>query len=171
MSGNGEPCHHVDGKIFCKDDFILSGHSRTLKKCHGCSSPITGRCLQALSEFYHPYCFKCSICYKGLEADPFTINPTNKVMCLEDFHKLYSPKCAKCQDTIFPIENTGILVRVKASNRDFHLDCFCCEVCGERLGGEEDGAYCYPLSGIFMCKKCHVDCINDEEKNREMRRK
>ena len=151
----------MDGKIFCSQDFLLSGHSRSQKTCKSCSEVIAGRSVQALASFYHPDCFKCSLCHTLLENDQFTVNTQNKVLCLPDFHKLYSPKCGKCEETIYPIEKTGILVRVRSMNQDFHLDCFVCEMCGQHLGGE-DGSPCYPLSGVFLCKKCHVGCLHKE---------
>ena len=156
----------MDGKIFCDKDFILSGYTRNYKKCKVCSEIIIGKSLRALASIYHPECFKCNLCNKMLENEQFTVNPQNKVLCLNDFHKMYSPKCGKCQDTIYPVEKTGILVRVEAMNHDFHVDCFACEICGQHLGGE-DGSQCYPLSGLFMCKKCHVGCLHQEIRDRK----
>ena len=70
--------------------------------------------------------------------------------CLEDYCELHAPKCHKCDKTIFTLdEETGIIVRIQvggavtvtaagagllqAMDRDYHLECFSCELCGCQL--------------------------------------
>lgn len=93
---------------------------------------------------------------------------------------IYAPKCAACDKTIFALEDTGIFVRIqeslfafallrsyndnhaldlnpylKALDKDYHLDCFSCEICGCQLS-DKAGSRCYPLDGKALCSKCHV---------------
>ena len=150
----------MDGRIFCEKDYLLSGYSST-RQCKTCSGVITGPSVRLHDSHHHPACFTCSICHTRLDKE-CTMTPQKKVLCVKDYIKLYSPKCGKCGEIINPMENTRIVVRVQTSNQDFHLDCFSCEICGQQLGGEE-GPACYPLSGLFMCKKCHVSCLNNED--------
>ena len=48
LSGSGETerCHHVEGRIYCEDDFILSGHSRCFKSCLDCGELVTNKLVQ-----------------------------------------------------------------------------------------------------------------------------
>ena len=55
----------------------------TLPKCHHCQLPIKEKILRALEAQYHPDCFRCNLCDKGLDGVPFilTDNSTNCVDC------------------------------------------------------------------------------------------
>lgn len=44
---------------------------------------------------------------------------------------------------------------LKALDKDYHLDCFSCEICGCQLS-DKAGSRCYPLDGKALCSKCHV---------------
>ena len=37
-----------------------------------------------------------------------------QVYCLEDYCYLFGPKCGKCLKTIYPVEDTSLVIRVKA---------------------------------------------------------
>ena len=41
-----------------------------------------------------------------------------QVYCLEDFCYLFGPKCGRCKKTIYPVEDTALLVRVKARSAE-----------------------------------------------------
>lgn len=49
---------------------------------------------------------------------------------------------------ITPVEGTDETVRVVSMDRDFHVDCYMCCVCGMQLTDEPDKR-CYPLAGIL----------------------
>ena len=42
--------------------------------------------------------------------------------------RLFALKCAKCQLPIVPDQNETSVPRLRALNKDFHPDCFCCDV-------------------------------------------
>ena len=42
--------------------------------------------------------------------------------------RIFAPKCAACGDGITPVEGTEETVRVVAMEKDFHVDCYVCEV-------------------------------------------
>lgn len=50
---------------------------------------------------------------------------------------------------ITPVEGTDETVRVVSMDRDFHVDCYMCCVCGMQLTDEPDKR-CYPLAGMSL---------------------
>jgi len=53
----------------------------------------------AMGKTWHPPCFKCTECRKQLAPDRF-FEKNGKPYCEDDFHKLFSPKCAGCHKPI-----------------------------------------------------------------------
>ena len=44
------------------------------------------------------------------------------------FFRLFAPSCAACGEGITPFEGTTETVKVEALGKDFHVDCYVCEV-------------------------------------------
>lgn len=63
----------------------------TLEKCSTCSQPILDRILRAMGKAYHPGCFTCVVCHRGLDGIPFTVDATSQIHCIEDFHRSAGP--------------------------------------------------------------------------------
>ncbi|VVC99867.1 unnamed protein product [Leptidea sinapis] len=105
--------------------------------CHTCGAGI----LQAMGKSYHPGCFRCCICNECLDGVPFTVDVDNKIYCVNDYHRMFAPKCASCGKGITPVEGTDETVRVVSMDRDFHVDCYMCCVCK------------------LMCRACHLSTI------------
>lgn len=78
----GKPFYSLDGKPYCEEDYV-----NTLEKCSVCVAPILERILRATGKPYHPGCFCCVVCGKSLDGIPFTVDATNQIHCIEDFHK------------------------------------------------------------------------------------
>ncbi|CAB4065880.1 ZDHHC9_14_18 [Lepeophtheirus salmonis] len=142
ISLQGKPFYALDGKPLCENDYL-----NTLEKCAKCLQPIMDRILRATGKPYHPQCFTCVVCGHSLDGIPFTVDATNQIHCIQDFHKRFAPRCSVCKKPIMPEEGQEETVRVVALDRSFHVDCYRCEDCGLLLSREASGHGCYPLDG------------------------
>ncbi|XP_014675431.1 PREDICTED: lipoma-preferred partner homolog isoform X2 [Priapulus caudatus] len=151
----GVPFYAVEGKPYCEDDYF-----NTLEKCSICSKPIMDRILRATGKPYHPGCFTCVVCGKSLDGIPFTVDATNQIHCIEDFHRKFAPRCAMCHQPIMPEQGQEETVRIVALDKSFHINCYRCEDCGCQLSSEADGRGCYPLDDHILCRQCNAARIN-----------
>uniref|UniRef100_A0A3Q3LNW0 LIM domain containing preferred translocation partner in lipoma n=1 Tax=Mastacembelus armatus TaxID=205130 RepID=A0A3Q3LNW0_9TELE len=149
----GKPFYAVEKKAYCEPCYI-----NTLETCTICSKPIMERILRATGKAYHPHCFTCVVCHRSLDGIPFTVDASNHIHCIEDFHKKFAPRCCVCSEPIMPAPGQEETVRIVALDRDFHVQCYRCEDCGTLLS-EGDNQGCYPLDGHVLCKNCNTSRI------------
>ncbi|XP_038077668.1 lipoma-preferred partner homolog isoform X3 [Patiria miniata] len=147
----GFPFFALEGKAFCETCYMDS-----LEKCSTCSKPITERILRATGKPYHPHCFTCVVCGKSLDGIPFTVDATNQIHCIEDFHKKFAPRCSVCLQPIMPEPGQEETVRIVALDRSFHVGCYKCEDCSALLSSEADGRGCFPLDDHILCRDCNT---------------
>ncbi|XP_071945967.1 lipoma-preferred partner homolog isoform X2 [Antedon mediterranea] len=146
----GQPFYAMESKAFCENCYVSS-----LEKCATCSKPITERILRATGKPYHPACFTCVVCGDSLDGVPFTVDATNQIHCIKDFHKKFAPRCSVCLQPIMPEQGQEETVRIVALDRSFHVGCYRCEDCGLQLSSEVDGQGCYPLDDHVLCRECN----------------
>jgi len=147
----GLPFYAVDGKPLCQVDY-----TNTLEKCCKCQKSILDRILRATGKPYHPGCFSCIVCNKSLDGIPFTVDATNQIHCIEDFHRRFAPRCSVCLEPIMPTPGQEETVRVVALDRSFHISCYRCVDCNLLLSSESEGRGCYPLDNDVLCKQCNT---------------
>ncbi|XP_059478731.1 lipoma-preferred partner homolog [Neocloeon triangulifer] len=150
----GKPFYGLEGKPYCEEDYL-----NTLEKCSVCMKPILDRILRATGKPYHPGCFCCVVCGQSLDGIPFTVDATNQIHCIEDFHKKFAPRCCVCRLPIMPEPDAEETVRVVALDRSFHINCYKCEDCGLLLSSEAEGRGCYPLDDHVLCKGCNASRV------------
>ncbi|OBS82226.1 hypothetical protein A6R68_23775 [Neotoma lepida] len=145
----GQHFYAVERRAYCESCYVA-----TLEKCSTCSEPILDRILRAMGKAYHPGCFTCVVCHRGLDGIPFTVDATSQIHCIEDFHRKFAPRCSVCGGAIMPEPGQEETVRIVALDRSFHIGCYKCEECGLLLSSEGECQGCYPLDGHILCKAC-----------------
>ncbi|KAJ6216529.1 hypothetical protein RDWZM_007686 [Blomia tropicalis] len=82
---NGGNFFDIEGEPFCETHY--HDHRGTL--CASCRQPITGRCITAMFQKYHPEHFTCSFCLKQLNKGTFKKHQ-EKPYCHSCFDKLFA---------------------------------------------------------------------------------
>eukprot|EP01091_Cochliopodium_minus_P007210 TRINITY_DN1712_c0_g1_i2.p1 TRINITY_DN1712_c0_g1~~TRINITY_DN1712_c0_g1_i2.p1 ORF type:complete len:521 (-),score=138.47 TRINITY_DN1712_c0_g1_i2:132-1694(-) len=117
--------------------------------CAKCGEKIIGQVAYAGEKPFHKECLRCSECFKILAGKQFT-RKDDKILCLEDYYNLYSPKCYICKNSI---KNECVNVKQKEGipSRVYHPEHFLCVCCGNKLTGSP---YKVDVEGDPFCLKC-----------------
>ena len=63
--------------------------------------------LRATGKPYHPACFNCVVCGKNLDGTTFTVDATNQIHCIDDFHR--SVLILTCSSCCFAFSSASML--------------------------------------------------------------
>ncbi|KAL0627905.1 Leupaxin, partial [Plecturocebus cupreus] len=96
--------------------------------CASCQKPIAGKVIHALGQSWHPEHFVCTHCKEEIGSSPF-FERSGLAYCPNDYHHLFSPRCAYCAAPILDKVLT-------AMNQTWHPEHFFCSHCGEVFGAE-----------------------------------
>lgn len=125
-----------NGKPYCRPHY----YQLFAPKCHACKQPIVDvsnlksltnvisfnhnikflqKIVTALGKQWHPKCFCCCVCHKPLHEDGFR-EKDGLAYCDEDYHNLFSPKCAAC---LAPIRDVSHLnnIHIKFTFKIIHF--------------------------------------------------
>lgn len=53
---------------------------------------------------------------------------------------------------------------IRNQDKDYHIDCYCCEECGLQLTDEEPNRS-YPLDNHLFCHSCHIRRLSAMQAN------
>lgn len=109
--------------------------------CASCGKSIVGQVVIALGKMWHPEHYVCCHCGEEIGHRNF-FERGGKAYCENDYHDLFSPRCAYCNG---PIRDRCIT----ALGKTFHADHFVCSECGRPLN---DGEGFHEKDGRALCK-------------------
>lgn len=93
-------------------------------------------------ENYHPECFVCSECGKGIRGPYMKID--GKFVCGNCFEEKHREVCAGCGK---PIDGQYVGV----GDKNYHPECFKCSKCGKQITGR----FRYARDGALLCPSCN----------------
>jgi len=96
--------------------------------CAACNKSIVGQVVIALGKMWHPEHFCCAHCGDELGHRNF-FERSGRAYCENDYHNLFSPRCAYCNG---PIKDKC----VTAMDKTWHPEHFICAHCGKEFGDE-----------------------------------
>ncbi|KAL1462683.1 hypothetical protein WDU94_014500, partial [Cyamophila willieti] len=118
---------------------------RRLSLCVGCGGQIHDQYILRVAPDleWHAACLRCAECHQFLDENCTCFVRDGKTYCKRDYVRLFGTKCEKCS---LNFKREDFVMRAK--NKIYHVQCFCCVVCGKQLvpGDEfalrEDGLFC-----------------------------
>uniref|UniRef100_A0AAY4CRU7 LIM homeobox transcription factor 1, alpha n=1 Tax=Denticeps clupeoides TaxID=299321 RepID=A0AAY4CRU7_9TELE len=126
--------------------------------CAGCRARIRDRYLLRVHDgVWHERCVRCARCRQPLGASCFLRD--NRLYCKHDYAKLFAVHCGGCDEVIWPAEMV-----MHAGKAVYHVRCFRCGVCGERL---QSGDQCVLREGTLLCAADYHRKSDDDDDDDE----
>lgn len=158
----GQPFFPHKGKILCKKDF-QAAQVADAKRCHRCIKPIMTQILTIGEDrHYHPECFTCIECRCSLNGIRYLQSKEGVTYCYDCYQQLFLPRCNKCGNPIAPPKGSDESDHVVSDDKEFHIECYRCELCNVQFDGEK--VACYPMDELLYCYHCHVKVAAEHAK-------
>lgn len=129
-----------EGRKYCENDF----QALFAPCCSGCGEFVIGRVIRAMSQCWHPTCFKCVSCHVELADIGFVKNQGRPLCkkCNTDFKGGKRKFCQKCS---LPIQGEHIVYKFQV----VHPEHFNCHKCKKELT-----ANCREKDSQLYCLRC-----------------
>jgi len=109
---------------------IRQGYLAQMRRCDRCMEPLSlygGDVELGDKAAFHRNCFTCEDCGKDLMGEKLMV-ADGKWLCWDSFNRMFQSACPVCKLNI-----TGERARVGKDGVAYHLPCFNCTTCGEKL--------------------------------------
>ncbi|KAK9501234.1 hypothetical protein O3M35_011983 [Rhynocoris fuscipes] len=148
----------AQGGFFCKDDAYYCTEDYQKKfgtKCAECKKYVEGDVVTALGKTYHQGCFTCANCKQPFPSGERVTYTGKIVLCskcsnLPEENNTHSNSVTECSRCFQELKEGQAVI---ALDRQWHVWCFKCTICG------------VPLHGEFMGKDGEPYCEKDYHKN------
>uniref|UniRef100_A0A224XL27 Putative actin-binding lim zn-finger protein limatin involved in axon guidance n=1 Tax=Panstrongylus lignarius TaxID=156445 RepID=A0A224XL27_9HEMI len=140
-----------DGSYYCTEDY----QKKFGTKCAECKKYVEGDVVTALGNTYHQACFTCANCKQAFPSGERVTYTGKIVLCskcsnLPDENNTQSHSVTECSRCFQELKEGQAVI---ALDRQWHVWCFKCTVCG------------VPLHGEFMGKDGEPYCEKDYHKH------
>ena len=108
-------------RFYCHLDY----HELYSPRCRNCKTPIESEVVLACGGSWHVGHFFCAECGDPFDAKTPFVEKNGYAWCVGCHAGKFSGKCKGCRK---PVVEGG----VSALGSEWHVDCFCCVVCGKR---------------------------------------
>jgi len=145
----------VEGVVMCEKDYM---ELISTWPCAACGKEIPTDSHAALmvgDVRYHHDCLRCCICRQALDGKMVTLDKENKPYCSKCYDKMFSICCAGCKQPIVPKKGQTKAPRIRALDKDYHLNCFKCYDCSLVLSPGVKGRECWPVKHRLLCYQCY----------------
>jgi LIM domain-containing protein len=144
-------------RVLCENDFKALEMAEEYGECASCGDPLSPVDSVTISGVpFHHACLLCVVCKKSLEGKMVTLDAENKPYCTKDYTKRFSVVCAGCKKAITPKKGETKASRLRAMEKDYHLECFKCSDCSLVLKPGVKGKECWPIKSKLFCYKCYI---------------
>jgi len=140
---------------YCQEEYAkLFGST-----CARCDKVIVSGEMEALGKAWHKECLTCEGCTRNLflmKGGKVHQGPEEGMpYCMACYGRTFGDSCAACNFPLNPGE-----VPVKALDKIWHKQHFCCVQCSKSLYDESDNALeFFPTDGLPFCKECFLEFI------------
>jgi len=135
-----------DGKYICEEDY-----KQSKDKCDHCGLPMLERVLTAMNKKFHPACFRCFSCDKGLDGVEFLVDEAS-VFCPDCYNLRKGLVCHRCGTGIVGGSSKKTTI-ITCESRKYHQECYQCLRCGKSLVGEH--VFMDLVDKDVICRECH----------------